>query len=243
MRRYGLLGYPLTHSFSQKYFTEKFLNLGLNDCVYENYSLQDINELKAVLDAHPDICGINITIPHKRNVLQYLTDPSKVVQDIGACNCIHFKAGKAFGYNTDVVGFEQSLQPFLKPYHQKALILGTGGASSAVEYVLKGLNIEVQFVSRVADDDCISYNMLNEDIMSSHHLIINTTPLGMYPKVEERPEIPYQYLSAKHHLCDLTYNPPETKFLELGRLQGATTQNGAEMLVLQAEESWRIWNS
>lgn len=243
MRRFGLLGYPLSHSFSQKYFTEKFTQLGLTDCVYENFSLPDIKELSVVLKEKTDLCGFNITIPYKKQVLSFLDEVSPVVAAIGACNCVQIKAGQLTGYNTDVVGFEQSLKPFLQPHHTKALVLGTGGASAAVEYVLRKLGIAVQYVSREASDQAIAYEQLDEKILATHHLLINTTPLGMFPKVTECPALPYHFLSPQHHLYDLIYNPAETQFLSNGKAQGATVQNGQEMLVLQAEESWRIWNS
>jgi shikimate dehydrogenase len=243
MRRFGLLGYPLSHSFSQKYFTEKFAQLGLTDCVYENFSLPNIEELAIVLREKTDLCGFNITIPYKKQVLTFLDEASPVVAAIGACNCVLIKAGKLTGHNTDVVGFEQSLKPFLQLHHTKALILGTGGASAAVEYVLRKLGISVQYVSRVASDNSIAYEQVDEKILATHHLLINTTPLGMYPNVTECPDLPYRFLSSQHHLYDLIYNPAETQFLANGKAQGATVQNGQDMLVLQAEESWRIWNS
>ena len=242
MRRFGLIGYPLTHSFSQKYFTQKFAELGLTEAVYENFSLQNIDELAAVLQK-PDLCGLNVTIPYKKGVLPFLTGASDVVNTIGACNCILLSGTDVTGYNTDVVGFELSLLPFLQPHHTKALILGTGGASAAVEYVLAKLGIPFLHVSRRSGNDIISYEEVSEEIIASHHLIINTTPLGMYPDTDIFPAIPYQYITPQHHLYDLIYNPVETKFLEKGKLQGATIQNGQEMLLLQAEESWRIWNS
>ena len=243
MRLFGLLGYPLSHSFSQKYFTDKFAALGLTDHVYENFSLPSIDELTAVLAAKTDLCGFNITIPYKKQVIAFLDDASEVVKAIGACNCVQIKNGKRTGYNTDVVGFEQSLLPFLKTKHTKALILGTGGASAAVAYVLAKRGIAVQYVSRNTGTGAIAYSDLDAGILSTHHLIINCTPLGMYPNVEECPAIPYELLTPEHHLYDLIYNPAETKFLAKGKAQGATIQNGQEMLVLQAEESWRIWNS
>ncbi|MES2005675.1 MAG: shikimate dehydrogenase [Bacteroidota bacterium] len=243
MRRFGLLGYPLSHSFSQKYFTEKFTRLGITDCVYENFSLPSIEELSVVLHDKKDLRGFNITIPYKKQVLTFLDEVSDVVKTIGACNCVNIKDGKRTGYNTDVVGFEQSLKPFLKPNHTRALVLGTGGASAAVVYVLHALGIAVQYVSRTASADSITYEQVDEALMASHHLLINTTPLGMYPNVNDCPALPYQFITAKHHLYDLVYNPAETKFLSNGKAQGATIQNGQEMLVLQAEESWRIWNS
>ncbi len=242
MRRFGLLGYPLSHSFSQKYFTEKFARLGLTDHLYENFSLPSIDALAGILQSREDLCGFNITIPYKKQVIDFLDDATGVVTSIGACNCVNIREGKLTGHNTDVVGFEQSLLPFLKPYHTKALILGTGGASAAVEYVLRQKGIAVQFVSRNVSADSIAYADLTEEIMQTHLLIVNCTPLGMYPNTEECPDLPYEFLTPKHHLYDLIYNPAETRFLQKGKEYGATTQNGAEMLVLQAEESWRIWN-
>ena len=241
MRHFGLIGFPLTHSFSQKYFAEKFQSLGITDCVYENYPLTDINELPALL-LQKNLRGLNITIPYKKQVMSFLTHQSAVVQKIGACNCMSMHDGMVSGHNTDVYGFRTSLQPFLMPNHQKALIFGTGGASAAVAYVLEELRIDYRYVSRTAGDNILDYDSINESVLNSHHLLINTTPLGMYPQLDQYPAIPYEFLTPQHHLFDLIYNPAETKFLEKGRRQGATTQNGAEMLVLQAEESWRIWN-
>jgi shikimate dehydrogenase len=242
MRLFGLLGYPLTHSFSQKYFTEKFQQLGIENASYENFSIPDIQELTTILESKKGLEGFNITIPYKRAVIDFLDEFSGPVKKMGACNCIKITDGKLKGFNTDIVGFQKSLQPFLKPIHQKALILGTGGASAAVEYVFQQLNISYQFVSRNASEDAISYQDLTKDMLDSHQLIINTTPLGMYPNVDACPEIPFQYITEQHHLFDLIYNPIETKFLKLGKQKGASIQNGYEMLILQAEESWRIWN-
>jgi shikimate dehydrogenase len=243
MRRFGLIGFPLSHSFSQKYFTEKFAQSGIHDCVYENFSLNNIDAFKALLNSYQDIAGLNVTIPYKKQVVAFLTDASEVVKKIGACNCIQIKDGQLTGYNTDVTGFEQSLLTFLQPHHTHALVFGTGGASAAVAYVLEKLNIRFKYVSRTDADNTVPYSAVNESLLASHHLLINTTPLGMYPNIDECPDIPYQYLTSKHHLYDLIYNPTETEFLKKGKLQGATTQNGLEMLILQAEESWRIWNA
>ena len=243
MRCFGLLGFPLTHSFSQKYFTKKFEELKLRDCEYENFSIQNIEEFSEILQNRQDLRGFNITIPYKKQVLPFLDENSDVVTEIGACNCVNIINGRLIGHNTDAIAFEQSLHPFLQPHHRNALVLGTGGASAAIAFVLKKLGIQVQFVSRTPSETAISYENLNEVILSSYLLIINTTPVGMYPNVEDFPKLPYQFISAQHHFYDLTYNPIETKFLEKGRLRGATTQNGQDMLVLQAEESWRIWNS
>lgn len=242
MRLYGLLGYPLSHSFSQKYFTEKFQSLGLLDASYENFSLPNIHALQEILDHRQGLEGFNITIPYKKEVLQFLDHASEAVQEIGACNCVRIVKGKRYGYNTDVVGFEQTLAPFLKPHHQKALILGTGGASAAVEWVLKKLGIVYLSVSRTASENTISYEQISQEIMNTHTLVINTTPLGMYPNVDACPNLPYQFMNHTHHLFDLVYNPAETQFLTKGKSQGASIQNGWEMLILQAEESWRIWN-
>lgn len=241
MRLFGLLGYPLTHSFSQKYFTEKFHELGISNAQYENFSIPKIEDLASIL-ANDTLEGFNITIPYKKSVIDYLDILSEPVRKMGACNCVRIVDGKRIGYNTDIVGFQKSLEPFLKKEHKKALILGTGGASAAVEYVLQKLEISYQFVSRKQTENTIQYQDLDKEIVETHQLIINTTPLGMYPNMNDCPELPYQFISDKHHLYDLIYNPTETKFLSLGKQQGASIQNGYEMLILQAEESWRIWN-
>ncbi len=243
MRTYGLIGYPLTHSFSQQYFTQKFFDLGIIDAEYFTFSIPAISDLNEIITTHPNLCGFNITIPYKKKVLPFLTHADKTVQELGACNCVHIKNGELFGYNTDVIGFEKSLKPFLKPHHQKALILGTGGAAAAVAYVLRKLNIEFQFVSREAGESNLSYEQLNDGIIHDHTLIVNTSPVGQYPNINDAPELPYQSLSTQHHLFDLIYNPNETSFLQKGKSKGATIQNGFEMLVLQAEASWDIWNN
>lgn len=242
MRLFGLLGYPLTHSFSQKYFAEKFQKLGITNASYENFSIPDIQELTFILDSKKNLEGFNITIPYKKAVIDFLDELSEPVKKMGACNCVKIVEGKLKGFNTDTVGFQKSLQQFLKPNHQKALILGTGGASAAVEYVFQQLHISYQFVSRTESSAAISYKDLNKEILDSHHLIINTTPLGMFPNVDACPEIPFKFITEQHHLFDLIYNPTETQFLSLGKQRGASIQNGYEMLILQAEESWRIWN-
>lgn len=242
MKRYGLIGYPLSHSFSQKFFSEKFEKEGVTGCVYENHSISDISAVKALL-TQEDIHGLNVTIPYKKAVIDFLTDSSEVVTSIGACNCIDIRGNTITGYNTDVIGFERSIKPYLRAHHTHALVFGTGGASAAVAYVLGKLSIPFQYVSRSGSASALSYEGVTEEVLSTHHLLINTTPLGMYPKVEEHPDIPYQYLTSQHHLYDLVYNPAETKFLEKGRQQNTTTQNGLEMLIIQAEESWRIWNA
>ena len=243
MKRYGLIGYPLTHSFSQKYFSEKFLKEGLTDHVYENFPINSIAALQEVLTLHKDLRGLNVTIPYKKEVLSYLDESSPAVELIGACNCIKINEGRLSGFNTDVIGFEQSLRPFLRPEHTAALILGTGGAALAVAYVMQQLGIHYQYVSRQKTTNNISYADIDQQIMASHTLIINTTPLGMYPLLNDCPPLPYEWLTSKHHCFDLIYNPAETLFLQKAAAQNATIQNGAEMLIIQAEESWRIWST
>ena len=242
MKRYGLIGYPLTHSFSQKYFTEKFEREGITGCSYANFPLASIDELPGVL-ADPELCGLNVTIPYKEQVLSFLDARSPVVAAIGACNCIRIDGGRRVGYNTDVVGFEQSLLPKLGTHHRHALVLGTGGAAKAVEYVLGKLGIAYRLVTRRprAGSTDLSYAEVDDALMASHTLVVNTTPLGMYPRVEEYPALPYEAVGARHYFFDLVYNPARTIFLQKAEERGAVVENGHEMLLLQAEESWRIW--
>ena len=243
MRQFGLIGFPLSHSFSKGYFANQFLIKNILDAEYENYPIESINLLTSLWESHPDLKGLNVTIPYKKLVIPFLQHPSSVVQSIQACNCIRLYEGAQYGYNTDVIGFEQSLLPYLQSHHQKALILGTGGAAAAVAWVLKKLGIAYQFVSRTASEGCIAYAALSPEIIADHTLLINTSPVGTFPNVNEAPNLPYDAITSKHHLYDLVYNPAETKFLALGAAQGATTQNGLEMLHLQADASWEIWNS
>lgn len=242
MRKFGLIGYPLSHSFSQKYFTEKFQQLGITDCRYELYPIEDIAGVKTLLQ-DPELCGLNVTIPYKQSVIPFLNDWSEVVRTIDACNCIRIVNGRYTAYNTDVVGFEASFVRKLQTYHKRALILGTGGASRAVEYVLQNLGIDYKYVSRNAGEGVLSYEQVDEEVIYSHTLIINTTPLGMYPKVEACPPLPYEAIGSQHYLFDLVYNPGRTLFLQNGEQRGAAVENGYDMLIGQAEESWRIWNS
>jgi shikimate dehydrogenase len=258
MRRYGLIGYPLSHSFSQRYFSDKFGREGIRDCLYSNFSLPAIGELSSVL-ADPTLCGLNVTIPYKEQVMPFLHTRTAVVEEIGACNCIRIEAGRLTGYNTDVVGFERSLVRQLAPHHRQALVLGTGGASKAGEYVLRKLGIGYRRVSRSPGrgytapghtdrghndyEGDLGYDQVDAGVMTESTLIINTTPLGMYPLVDEYPPLPYEALTSRHYLFDLIYNPARTLFLLQGEARGATVGNGQEMLILQAEESWRIWNS
>lgn len=242
MKRYGLIGRTLTHSFSKEFFAKKFEEEALQDNCYYNFELQTIDEFSLLLKKHPDLKGLNITIPYKEDVVKFLTDKNEIVEEIGACNCIKIEGENLTGYNTDVIGFRKSIEPQLKPHHKKALILGTGGASKAIGYVLKQLDIEYEYVSRRKTENGLGYEDLGEDIFSNHHLIINTTPLGMFPNVNADPDVPYEFITAQHFLFDIIYNPAKTKFLAKGEKQGAQICNGYQMLIEQAEESWRIWN-
>lgn len=243
MRLFGLIGYPLSHSFSKKYFTEKFEREGLADCSYELFPITSIDELPEILKLHPELEGLNVTVPYKQVVLPYLDSSENIPLELHACNCIKINDNKLIGYNADCFGFEKSFVPLLKPYHTKALVLGKGGATAAVIFVLKRLGIGYSIVSRkILDNSAIAYRDIDEKLMKENLVIINTTPLGMYPKTSECPDIPYQFITDRHLLYDLVYNPAETLFLKKGKERGATVKNGEEMLVLQAEESWRIWN-
>lgn len=242
MRKFGLIGYPLTHSFSQRYFTEKFIREGVRDCSYTAWSLPAITDLPGMVLADAELCGFNITIPYKEQILPFLHSRNEVVQAIGACNCVKITGGKLEGYNTDVVGFERSLVKKLQPHHTQALVLGTGGAAKAVGYVLEKLGIGYRYVSRKGGDEFLSYQDVDGPLLQSHTLLINTSPVGMYPKVGECPPLPYEAITARHYLFDLVYNPERTLFLQRGEERGAEVENGYEMLILQAEESWRIWN-
>ena len=250
MRKFGLIGYPLSHSFSQGFFTEKFKVDNILDAEYVNFPIPSISDFATLWDDQ-SLQGINITIPYKKDVIPFLHNPSSVVKKIQACNCIRKFNNELYGYNTDVIGFQKSLIPFLKAQHTNALILGTGGAAAAVEWVMQNLNIHYQFVSRnthhnnaaVNQSNIIGYDQLTDSIIEKHTLIINTSPVGMYPNVNQTPIIPYEAISSHHHLFDLVYNPSETLFLSKGKAQGATIQNGLEMLHIQADESWKIWNA
>jgi shikimate dehydrogenase len=244
MRKFGLIGYPLGHSFSKKYFTEKFQREGIKDCIYETFPIPSIAGLPALLE-DASLCGLNVTIPYKEQVIPFLHAGNEIVQQINACNCIKIQDGKLYGYNTDVLGFEQSLAKKLKPHHTRALILGTGGAAKAVEYEMKKRDIAYRFVSRSpqsATND-LHYDGVTEAILHTHTLLINTTPLGMFPKVDGYPPLPYEAITSQHYLFDLVYNPGKTLFLQKGEERGAAIENGHEMLIIQAEESWRIWNA
>jgi len=244
MRQFGLIGYPLSHSFSQKYFTDKFEKEGLaGEYRYQAYPIKTIAELPRLLQSNPSLEGLNVTIPYKEQVLRYLTEQGPIVQQVGACNCIRIKDGKLTGYNTDVLGFEQSLRKHLQPHHKKALILGTGGAGKAVEYVLQQKGIRYRYVSRKPSVNHFSYEQVTPAVLAEYKLIINTTPLGMYPNTTQAPPIPYGALTAEHYLFDVIYNPATTLFLQQGAQRGAAIQNGLDMLIIQADESWKIWSA
>ncbi|MDO3694247.1 shikimate dehydrogenase [Wenyingzhuangia sp. chi5] len=242
---FGLVGKNISYSFSRGYFGEKFQKLGLENHQYVNFDLQKISVLEEIINAKENgLKGLNVTIPYKQEVQPFLSSIDVDAKEIGAVNTIKLNDdGTAVGYNTDVYGFQKSLEPLLKSHHTKALILGTGGASKAVAFAFKKLGIDYKFVSRTATEDRWSYDQLNEEIIKEYTVIVNCSPLGTSPKVELKPEIPYQFLNSNHLLFDLIYNPSETTFLRLGKEQGAAIKNGLEMLELQAEKSWSIWNS
>nr|MBC7613561.1 shikimate dehydrogenase [Pseudopedobacter sp.] len=262
MKKFGLIGYPLGHSFSEKYFTEKFTREKLTDCIYQLFPIQSLSDLPKLLENEKDLCGLNVTIPHKIGVMFYLDETDEVAKEIDAVNCIkvthHHSIKSLFsgelckfnphklkliGYNTDAYGFEKSLKPLLKRHHKKALILGNGGAARAVKYVLEKLNIDYKFVSRRAAKGMYDYKDFSKKTMDDYQIIINTTPLGTFPHTNQCADIPYEYLTDKHLLYDLIYNPEESLFLKKGKENGAKIKNGAEMLQLQADKSWEIWNS
>jgi len=242
MRKFGLIGFPLEHSFSKKHFDAKFVRRRITDAQYDLYPLKDIEGLLALLAADDEILGLNVTVPHKQEVMQFCDMLDDVAKAVGAVNCLKISKGKITGYNTDVIGFEKSLVPLLKPHHTHALILGSGGGSRAVQYVLAKLGISFKIVSRSDANNNLRYDTMNRDIFSTRHLIINTTPLGMFPLVDKKPMIPYHLLTKRHLLFDLIYNPELSQFLSDGKSRGAAIKNGLQMLKLQADESWRIWN-
>ncbi len=247
IRGYGLIGYPLTHSFSKQYFTRKFARESLFDCYYENFPIESIDQLPDLINRHADLEGLNVTIPYKEKIIALLDKLDEESHAIGAVNTVKIirsqETYRLNGYNTDAYGFYTSIKPVLKSWHKNALILGTGGASKAVAFALKKLNISMTFVSRHPhQQDHISYPELSGGMLSDYQIIVNTSPLGMYPNTGSFPGIPYQDLSPRHILYDLIYNPEETLFLKKGKSMGAAVMNGLEMLHLQAERAWEIWN-
>lgn len=242
--RYGLIGKNISYSFSQAYFTNKFKQLKLVSSRYDNFDLEDIEALPQVLKDYPELKGLNVTIPYKEAVLPFLDKLNKKAEKIGAVNTIKFlKNGQLKGYNTDCYGFRKSIEPFIEPHHKKALILGTGGASKAIAFTLDQLGIIYKYVSRSPVKSNISYNDLDKKTIRQYQIIINCTPLGTFPKIEECPDIPYEYLTKEHLLYDLVYNPKKSTFLAKGEEQKATITNGLKMLEFQAEKAWMIWNS
>ncbi|MDO4728275.1 MAG: shikimate dehydrogenase [Bacteroidota bacterium] len=244
MRLYGLLGRNIDYSFSRKYFTEKFNNERIKDAVYQNFDVQSINDFSTIIQQNPTLKGLNVTIPYKEQIIPYLTEVSEQALQIGAVNTVKIvDRNNIIGYNTDVYGFEMSLFPMLKPTDTKALIFGTGGASKAVQYVFNQKGIIFKVVSRNIDQfNTIGYDKVN-DLLPSHTILINTTPLGTFPNVDQTLDINYNLLAKTHLVFDLVYNPKETLLMKKAKSQGAKTQNGYHMLVNQAEKSWEIWNS
>jgi len=244
MKIYGLIGNPLTHSFSKKYFTEKFRIENITRCDYFNFEVKELQIEIPVLKSNALLSGLNVTIPYKSQIIQFLDTISKECNEINACNCIKIDDGKWTGFNTDITGFEKSFIPYLQSHNTKALILGTGGSSKAIAYVLKKLQIDFLFVSRKKDisTDVINYESISSLMMQEYSIVINTTPAGMFPNVEDYPQLPYEYVSGKHYFFDLIYNPSKTLFLLKAEAMGALIKNGEDMLSIQAEESWKIWN-
>jgi shikimate dehydrogenase len=261
MKKYGLIGHPLTHSFSKKYFTEKFERLHITDAEYELYPIEHVKDLQDLLDVHPDIFGLNVTIPHKITVIKYLDWIDHDARAAGAINCIRVTSespvmaaflgevgvtGHDFrleGFNTDIHGFEKSIHPFITDPNNTALVLGDGGSAKAVKCGLDNLGIDYTVVSRKPIPGNILFKDLKPHHIKNNKIIINTTPLGTFPNVDEFPPIPYEFITPEHLLFDLIYNPEKTVFLKKGEEQGAVIKNGYEMLILQAEKSWEIWNS
>ena len=241
MKNFGLIGKNISYSFSKTYFTEKFKKENI-EAEYHNYDLENIKEFGDVIKETPNLQGLNVTIPYKQEIIPFLDDMAPEVKDIGAVNTIKVDGNKLIGYNTDYIGFSESIKPFLKAHHKKALILGTGGASKAVAYALNKFDIAYKFVSRSSNKNKFGYQDLSEEVMRDYSLIINTTPLGTFPDVEEHPQLPFQHITEKHLVYDLIYNPASTQLMNFSRKQGATVTNGLKMLELQAESAWEIWN-
>ena len=246
MDKYGLIGYPLGHSFSIGYFNEKFQNECI-DATYENFEIPSIENLTEILDSNPELKGLNVTIPYKEKVISYLDSISPEARAIGAVNVIKVNHNgnktELKGYNSDVIGFTQSIEPLLERYHKKALVLGTGGASKAIIFSLKSLGIETLTVSRFERHGCVRYEDITPEMIKEYNVIVNCTPCGMYPQTDDCPNLPYEAMDSHTLLYDLIYNPDETLFLKKGKAQGATVKNGLEMLLLQAFASWNFWNS
>ncbi len=244
-KQLGLIGYPLSHSFSKKYFDEKFQKLNLSNYNFDVFSFKDVNQFPKLIQENKNLIGLSVTLPHKETIIQFLDELDETAKEIGAVNCIKISNEKLKGYNTDAWGFRQSLRPFLDVNHTKALVFGTGGASKAVAYVLKKLNIDVWFVTRTKNEallNSFTYQELTPEIVNACKLLVNTTPVGMHPNENECLPLPYSAITPQHLVYDLTYNPTETLFLKKAKEQGALISNGYNMLCFQADEAWRIWN-
>jgi shikimate dehydrogenase len=243
MIKYGLIGRNISYSFSRKYFDEKFRREGIS-ATYENFDLQDLSEFAETIKNNPVLKGLNVTIPYKEQIIPFLNALDPVAAEIGAVNTIKIESeGNLTGFNTDYFGFTEALRPHLKPHHEKAIILGTGGASKAVDYSLRSMGFDVIFVSRTPGHNKITYRELEEPVLSTHTVIINCTPLGTFPNVAEYPPLPVEHITSRHLIFDLIYNPPTTRLMELAKSKGAIVLNGYKMLELQAEKAWEIWNS
>ncbi|HNW57112.1 MAG TPA: shikimate dehydrogenase [Bacteroidales bacterium] len=246
MRIYGLIGNPLGHSFSKKYFSEKFLNEHITDCFYENYQLISLDKLPRLIEENPDLCGFNVTIPYKSEIFSYLDMIEPEAVKIGAVNVVKIKRAegkvKLCGYNSDITGITDTLAPFIKGHVRNAMVLGTGGASKAVCYVLDKFGLNITLISRNRKTGVLSYSDITHELIEKTDLIINTTPLGMFPNIEGKPDLDYSLLGKKHILFDLVYNPEKTAFLKSGEERGCTILTGLKMLRSQAEKAWKIWN-
>lgn len=243
MEQYGLIGYPLGHSFSRRFFNEEFFPEHGIEAEYLNFEIPEADGLLEVVRTHPLLRGLNCTIPHKQAIIPLLDEISPEAREIGAVNVIHIRDGRLKGFNSDIIGFMDSLRPLLRPHHRRALVLGSGGASKAVWAGLLRLGLEPMQVSRKAGDGVLSYEMLTPEVMADCTVVVNCSPVGMFPHVDECPAIPYELLSGRHLLYDLVYNPLDTLFMQRGRERGATVKNGLEMLRLQALASWKFWHS
>jgi len=248
MKQFGLIGYPLEHSYSKDLFTKKFNELDLTDYSYDLFPVMSINRIVPLLQQNPDLKGFNVTIPHKQTIIPFLNEVTPVAKKIFAVNTVNItvKNGSLWltGYNTDYIGFRESLKPLLKKHHTRALVLGTGGSSKAIAFALDELGIEYLFVSRSSNmAQTIQYSEINESVLGMFSIIVNTTPVGMEPNITEKPDIPFELLSSNHLVFDLIYNPEETELLKNAKLAGCKTKNGLEMLELQAEEAWKIWQN
>ena len=241
MDKYGIIGNPLGHSFSKGFFTEKFAREGI-DAQYLNFQIPEIGKLTDVLKENPELRGINVTLPYKTEVIPFLDELSDEAREIGAVNVVQIRNGNLKGFNSDIIGFTRSIQPLLKPHHRKALILGTGGASRAIRVGLTRLGLEWKYVSRTPREGMITYEDITAGTLREYEVIVNCSPVGMFPKVDECPAIPYEFLTPDNLLYDLVYNPENTLFMKKGALQGAVVKNGLEMLHLQAIASWEFWN-